>query len=112
MIDLQKAGTKETKVTISKTTCQGLKSCSARHVPLLKPAHACDHVDDSEEDWENVMWSDETKVEIFGKNSICHDWRKTNAKLHPKNTIPTVKHVGLEMSCFVVVFFLQREQDD
>lgn len=52
-----------------------------------------------------MSWSDETKVEISGKNSICHDWRKTNAELHPKNTIPTVKHRGgLEMSCFLVVF--------
>lgn len=65
---------------------------------------ACDHVDDLEEDWENIMWSDETNVEVFGTNSICHDWRETNAELHPKNTIPTVKHRGLEMSCFMVVF--------
>ncbi len=38
--DLQRAGTKVTKATISNTLCrQGLKSCSARCVPLLKPVH-------------------------------------------------------------------------
>ncbi len=68
--DQQRAGTKVTKATISNTLRhQGLKSCSARRVPLLKPVHvqAClkfarEHLDDPEEDWENVIWSDETKI--------------------------------------------------
>ncbi|KAK3525824.1 hypothetical protein QTP70_010312 [Hemibagrus guttatus] len=100
--DLQRAGTKVAKATISNTLChQGLKSCSARRVPLLKPVHvrarlkfAREHLDDAEEDWENVIWSDETKIELFGKNSTCRVWRRKNAELHPKNTIPTVKHGG------------------
>ncbi|KAK3533381.1 hypothetical protein QTP70_019327 [Hemibagrus guttatus] len=100
--DLQRAGTKVTKTTISNTLHrQGLKSCSARRVPLLKPVHvrarlkfAREHLDDPEEDWENVIWSDETKIELFGKNSTCRVWRRKNAELHPKNTIPTVKHGG------------------
>ncbi len=100
--DLQRAGTKVTKATISNTLHRhGLKSCSARCVPLLKPVHvqarlkfAREHLDDPEEDWENVIWSDETKIELFGKNSTCRVWRRKNAELHPKNTIPTVKHGG------------------
>ncbi|KAJ4939948.1 hypothetical protein JOQ06_029383 [Pogonophryne albipinna] len=100
--DLQRAGTKVTKATISNTLHrQGLKSCSARRVPLLKPVHvqarlkfAREHLDDPEEDWENVIWSDETKIELFGKNSTRRVWRRKNAELHPKNTIPTVKHGG------------------
>ncbi|KAK3531071.1 hypothetical protein QTP70_009448 [Hemibagrus guttatus] len=100
--DLQRAGTKVTKATISNTLRrQGLKSCSARRVLLLKPVHVRarlkfpgEHLDDPEEDWENVIWSDETKIELFGKNSTCRVWRRKNAELHPKNTIPTVKHGG------------------
>ncbi|KAJ4929858.1 hypothetical protein JOQ06_018879 [Pogonophryne albipinna] len=100
--DLQRVGTKVTKATISNTLRrQGLKSCSARRVPLLKPVHvqarlkfAREHLDDPEEDWENVIWSDETKIELFGKNSTRRVWRRKNAELHPKNTIPTVKHGG------------------
>ncbi|KAK3572992.1 hypothetical protein QTP86_011855 [Hemibagrus guttatus] len=61
--DLQRAGTKETNATISNALRrQGLKSCSARRVPLLKPVHvrahlkfAREHLDDPEEDWENVI---------------------------------------------------------
>ncbi|CAI5670205.1 unnamed protein product [Oreochromis niloticus] len=100
--DLQRAGTKVTKVTISNTLKrQGIKSRSARRVPLLKPVHvqarlkfAREHMDDTAEDWENVMWSDETKVELFGINSTRRVWRTKNTELHPKNTIPTVKHGG------------------
>ncbi len=75
--DLKRAGTTVSTVTISNTLHRhGLKSCSARKVPLLKPAHvqarlkfAKDHLDDPEEAWEKVMWSDETKIELFGINS-------------------------------------------
>ncbi|KAJ0004848.1 hypothetical protein NQD34_011062 [Periophthalmus magnuspinnatus] len=73
----------------------------ARKVLLLKPEHvqaclkfASDHLDDPEESWEKVMWSDETKIELFGLNSTRCVWRKKNDEYHPKNTIPTVKHEG------------------
>ena len=62
--------------TISNTLHrEGLKSCCARKVPLLKKAHvhahlkfAKEHLDDPAEAWEKVMWSDETKIELFGIN--------------------------------------------
>uniref|UniRef100_A0AAR2KPU3 Transposase Tc1-like domain-containing protein n=1 Tax=Pygocentrus nattereri TaxID=42514 RepID=A0AAR2KPU3_PYGNA len=100
--DLNRAGTTVSKKTISNTLCrQGLKSCSARKVPFLKPTHvkarlkfANDHLNDPEEEWEKVMWSDETKIELFGLNSTRHVWRKKNDEYNPKNTIPTVKHGG------------------
>ena len=100
--DLKAVGTTVTKRTFSNTLhCEGLKSCCAHKVPLLKKAHvqAClkfakEHLDDLGEAWEMVMWSDETKIELFGINSTCHVWRKRNAEYNPKNTIPTVKHGG------------------
>ncbi len=68
--DLKRAGTTVSTVTISNTLHRhGLKSCSTCKVPLLKPAYsqarlkfAKDHLDDPEEAWEKVMWSDETKI--------------------------------------------------
>ncbi|KAK6308332.1 hypothetical protein J4Q44_G00216030 [Coregonus suidteri] len=100
--DLKRAGTTVLKKTISNTLRRhGLKSCSAHKVPLLKPAHvqarlkfANDHLDDPEEEWEKVMWSDETKIELFGLNSTRRVWRKKKDEYNPKNTIPTVKHGG------------------
>ncbi len=38
------------------------------------------------------MWSDETKIELFGINSIRRVWKKKKDEYNPKNTIPTVKH--------------------
>ena len=34
-----------------------------------------------------ILWSDETKIELFGLNAKRHFWRKPG-------TIPTVKHGG------------------
>ncbi len=76
---------------------EGLKSCSARKVPLLKKAHVqpcLKFANDSEENWMKVLWSDETKNELFGINSTHRVWRKRNAVYDPKNAIPTVKHGG------------------
>ena len=100
--DLKAVGTTVTKRTISNTLHrEGLKSCCTRKVPLLKKAHiqAClkfakEHLDDPEEAWEKVVWSDETKIELFGINSTRRVWRKRNAEYNPKNTIPTVRHRG------------------
>jgi hypothetical protein len=88
--DLKRAGTTVSKKTISNTLRRhGLKSCGARKVPLLKPAHvqACrkfanDHLDDPEK----VVWSDETKIGLFGMNYTCCVWRKKD-EYNPKNTI-------------------------
>ena len=100
--DLKAVGTTVTKRTISNTLHrEGLKSCCTRKDPLLKKAHvqarlkfAKEHLYDPEEAWEKMMWSDETKIELFGINSTLEFWRKINAEYNTKNTIPTVKHGG------------------
>ncbi len=48
------------------------------------------------------MWSDETKILLFGINSTRRVWKKKD-EYNPKNSIPTVKH-GVETSCFGVLF--------
>ena len=42
--------------------------------------------------WRNVLWSDETKIELFGQNDHRYVCRKKGDACKPKNTIPTVKH--------------------
>ncbi|KAI4887132.1 hypothetical protein NFI96_023545, partial [Prochilodus magdalenae] len=64
-----------------------------RHVKArLQFAH--DHLEDSEADWFKVLWSDETKIEVFGANQTRNIWRQDGTAYDPKNTIPTVKHGG------------------
>ena len=54
------------------------------------------HLKDSLTMRNNILWSDETKIELFGLNAKLHVWRKPS-------TIPTVKHVGCSImlwGCF------------
>ncbi len=41
-----------------------------------------------------ILWSDETKIELFGLNSKRYVWRKSGTAHHLSNTVPTVKHGG------------------
>ncbi|KAK1788505.1 hypothetical protein P4O66_016928, partial [Electrophorus voltai] len=98
-----------TRLEWTTRTSASQEACACK-VALLKKAHvqahlkfASEHLNDSEKTWENVMWSDETKIELFGINSTRHVWRQRNSRYDPKNTIPTVKHGGgniLPWGCF------------
>ena len=50
------------------------------------------HIDDTPEQWSKILWSDETKIELFGVNQKKYVWRKTGEEFDPSKTMPTVKH--------------------
>ncbi len=50
--------------------------------------------------WANILWTYETKVELFGRCVSRYIWRKTNTAFHKKNIVPSVKHGG----CSVMVW--------
>ena len=52
------------------------------------------HGDKDRTFWKNVLWSGQTKIELFGHNDHHYVWRKKGEACKPKNTIPTVKHGG------------------
>lgn len=73
----------------------------AKRKPLLKKAHIKSpleftqrHVGDSKVNWKKVLWSDETKMELFDHQTRRYVWRTPNTAHHHKHTIPTVKHGG------------------
>ena len=83
------------RTTISAALHQsGLYSRVDRRKPLLSKRHmtarlkfAKKHLNDSQNMRNKILWSDETKIELFGLNAKLHVWRKPV-------TIPMVKHCG------------------
>uniref|UniRef100_A0A8C2KBE1 Transposase Tc1-like domain-containing protein n=1 Tax=Cyprinus carpio TaxID=7962 RepID=A0A8C2KBE1_CYPCA len=51
-------------------------------------------LDDPQDFWENTRWTDETKVELFGRCVFHYVWCKSNTAFQKKNIIPTVKYGG------------------
>ena len=77
----------------------GLFGRVARKKPLLKQNHkkarlqfARAHINDTPEQWSKVLWSDETKMELFGVNQKKYVWRESGGEWDPDKTVPTVKH--------------------
>ena len=56
------------------------------------------------DDFKNkVIWSDEIKTELFGRNMRTRVWREKGTEFKPSNTIATVKFGGGSMmvwGCF------------
>ncbi|GFX52283.1 transposable element Tc1 transposase [Trichonephila clavipes] len=55
---------------------------------------AKEHILKPQQFWNEVIFSDESKFNIFGSDGRHMVWRKPNTSYHPKHTIPTVKHEG------------------
>ncbi|KAG2466638.1 TCB1 transposase, partial [Polypterus senegalus] len=89
------------RTTISAAIYQsGLYGRVARRKPLLSKRHMAAHLEfakrhlkDSQTMRNKILWSDETKIELFGVNARRHVWRKPGTAHHQASTIPTVKHV-------------------
>ena len=80
---------------------EGLRGCVAVKKPLLRAQNkkkrlqwAILYKDYTAEDWEKVLWTDESKFEVFGTKPRIHVRRKQSEKLIPDCIVPTVKHGG------------------
>uniref|UniRef100_A0AAY5LAC0 Tc1-like transposase DDE domain-containing protein n=1 Tax=Esox lucius TaxID=8010 RepID=A0AAY5LAC0_ESOLU len=58
--------------------------------------YAQQHLNPPHSFWHTVIWSDETKIELYGHNHRAkrYVWRGVNKAYSEQNTIPTVKHGG------------------
>ena len=53
--------------------------------------------------WQQVLWSDEKKIELFGHNDVEKIWYKKDEAFLLKNTVPALKYTSSSMmfwGCF------------
>ncbi len=106
-MQLSKEVESQTGVTISRDTIwrtlqrNGMHGCRPRKKPLLKPRHkkahlefARAHADKDEDYWDSILWSDETKINVFGTDGFKTGWRRKVEEYKEKCMVPTVKHGG------------------
>lgn len=79
----------------------GLKGCIAVSKPLLKTINkkkrlnwAREHKNWTTADWEKVLWTDESKFEIFGSKRRVFVRRQSNERVKEACTVASVKHGG------------------
>ena len=100
--ELQGQGTSVSDLTTRRCLSQsGLHGRRPRRTPLLKANHkkarpefATMHIDKPQRFLENVLWTDETKLELFHKTRQLHVHRRKNEAYQEKNTVSTVNHGG------------------
>ncbi len=106
-LQLSKEVESQTGVTISRDTIRrtlqrnGMHGCHPRKKPLLKPRHkkarlefARAHADKDEDYWDSILWSDETKINVFGNDGFKTVWCRKGEEYKEKCMVPTVKHGG------------------
>uniref|UniRef100_A0AAQ4PQ41 Transposase Tc1-like domain-containing protein n=1 Tax=Gasterosteus aculeatus aculeatus TaxID=481459 RepID=A0AAQ4PQ41_GASAC len=90
-----KRGEPSRRTTISAALHKsGLFGRVARRKPLLSKKHMTARLEDSQTMRKQILWSDGTKIKLFGLNAKRHVWRKPGTAHHLATTIPTVKHGG------------------
>ena len=98
--------------TIRRRLCEvNLPARSPRKVPLLKKRHvqkrlefAKEHIDWPEKKWHNILWTDESKIVLFGsKGHRQYVRRPANTEFKPQYSVKTIKHGGASImiwGCF------------
>uniref|UniRef100_A0AAZ3PBB1 Transposase Tc1-like domain-containing protein n=1 Tax=Oncorhynchus tshawytscha TaxID=74940 RepID=A0AAZ3PBB1_ONCTS len=76
----------------------------ARWKLLLSKRHMTTHLEFAKRYLNKILWSDETKIELFGLNAKRHVWRKPG-------TILTVKHGAFRQHHVLWIFFSGGDWD-
>lgn len=79
----------------------GFRGRTARRKPFISKVNkkkrllfAKEFVNKPESFWKNVIFSDESKFNLFGADGRSKVWRKPKEAFKTKNLLPTVKHGG------------------
>ena len=98
--DLSEVGTEVSAQSIRRTLhSEDIHARTPRRTPLLSAKNkksrlecAKFNVDKPQRYWDHVLWSDETKLELFGPMDERYILRGNKQAYAEKNTLPTVKH--------------------
>ncbi|KAI3363740.1 hypothetical protein L3Q82_001204 [Scortum barcoo] len=88
--------------TIRKVLAKGgIHGRVPRRKPLLSKKNTKDrltfakrYLDYPQDFWRNILWTDESKIDLFGRCTARYIWRKNGTAFDKKNIMPTVKHGG------------------
>ncbi|KAG1276163.1 hypothetical protein G6F66_012607 [Rhizopus arrhizus] len=87
--------------TLNALKSLGFKARPKRKVPLLSAKHrkarlewALAHRYWTIDDWRKVIFSDESKINVWGSDGVEFYWSLPGSPLHPHHVIPTVKYGG------------------
>ena len=79
----------------------GMRSRVKPKKPLLRPRHRRQRLEFAQkyrnwtvDDWRRVVWSYETKINLFGSDGRQYCWRMPGKRLQWHHVKPTVKHGG------------------
>ena len=100
--DLRSSGVQVCDETVrNRLRSEGYKGCIARCKPLIKSANRKKrealkkkYLNKTPAFWKKVLWTDETKVNLFQCDGKQKVWRKKNMANNYKHTSATVKHGG------------------
>ena len=95
-------GSSVSAATIRRTLHDGnLHGRRSRRKPFLEPKHkqgrlqfANDHKDKPMSFWNSVLWSDETKINLFGSDAARYVWHRPREEYKDIFLVPTVRHGG------------------
>ncbi|KAG2456719.1 TCB1 transposase, partial [Polypterus senegalus] len=92
-------------VSISKSTIKRrlheskYRGCTARCKPLINLKNRKARLDFAKEDlkkpaqfWKNILWKDETKINLYQNDGKKKVWRRRGTAHYPKHTTSSVKH--------------------
>ena len=85
----------------------GFKGRVARKEPYVDKTNQMKHIQYAKKYreqplcfWNQVLWTDESKFILFGSDARVMVWRILQEAFHPRCTVLTVKHGGLNVRCW------------
>lgn len=96
------SGTVVSDETVRRTLrTSGLNGRVAANKPFISPKNRLDrleyarlHVDKDQAYWNTILFTDESKFNVFQSDGKVNVWRRKGERLNPKNIKGTVKHGG------------------